>query len=237
MGRFKSSDARAFQVAARDSAGNVGAKTRALVIVPGLAKLTLAQAKTRLTGRGLRAGAVRYAYSATIGAGRIISARSGVIFKGAAVGLNVSRGPLGRSAYSIPTGTSGGTGSGGTSYGGTSYGGTPTPSPSSSGSGPTQSGGDDGSPAESGDSGGVGDPQPESFTPPADDTTSPLRRLLGVALLGGAFLAAGGVALRARRPRLTPPLQGSGAVEPLLFWDQRLLHAVTGSVRRLTGRF
>jgi hypothetical protein len=25
--------------------------------------------------------------------------------------------------------------------------------------------------------------------------------------------------------------------EPLLFWDERLLHAVTASVRRLTGRF
>jgi hypothetical protein len=235
MGRFKTSDSRRFQVAARDSAGNVGAKTRALVIVPGLAKLTLAQANARLVGRGLRAGAVSYAYSTTIDAGRVISAGSGVVFTGAAVGLKVSRGPSGRTSYSIPAGT---TGSGGTNYGGRTYGGTPTPSPFSSGSGPTQSGSDVGSPApsESGDSTGVGQVEPQSFTPADDDTTSPLRRLLGLALLGGAFVAAGGVALRARRPRLTPPVQGSGTFEPLLFWDERLLHAVTSSVRRFTGR-
>jgi hypothetical protein len=239
MGRFKTSDSRRFQVAARDSAGNVGAKTRAVVIVPGLAKLTLAQAKARLVGRGLRAGAVSYAYSTTISAGRVISARSGVVFKGASVGLTVSRGPLGRNGYSIPTGTSGGTNYGGTTYGGTTYGGASTPSPFSTDSVPTQSGSDDGSPApsESGDSNSVGQVEPESFTPADDDTTSPLRRLLGLTLLGGAFVAAGAVALRARRPRLTPPVQGSGTIEPLLFWDERLLHAVTSSVRRFTGRF
>jgi hypothetical protein len=60
---------------------------------------------------------------------------------------------------------------------------------------------------------------------------------LGLALLGGAFLAAGGVALRARRPRLPRPVQSDGTVEPLLFWDDRLVHAVTTSVRRFTGRF
>jgi hypothetical protein len=238
MGRFKTSDSRRFQVAARDSAGNLGAKTRTLVIVPGLAKLTLAQAKARLVGRGLRAGAVSYAYSTTIAAGRVISARSGVVYTGAAVGLTVSRGPSGRTSYSIPAGTSGSGGFGGTNYGETTYGGTPTPSPSSSGSGATQSGSDVGSPApsESGDSSGVGQVEPQSFTPADDDTTSPLRRLLGLALLGGAFVAAGGVALRARRPRLTPPVQASGTIEPLLFWDERLLHAVTSSVRRFTGR-
>jgi hypothetical protein len=31
-------------------------------------------------------------------------------------------------------------------------------------------------------------------------------------------------------------VQGSGTFEPLLFWDERLLHAVTSSVRRFTGR-
>jgi len=238
MGRFKSSDSRSFQVAARDSAGNVGAKTGTLVIVPSLARLLVSQAKTRLAGRGLRAGAISYAYSATIGAGRVISARTGVVFKGAAVGLKVSRGPAGRNGSAIPIGTGGSTGSGGTNYG-SGYRGTPTPYTSPSGSGPLQTGSGDGSPApsEAGDSGGVGDVEPQSFTPADDDATSLLRRLAGLALLGGAFVAAGGVALRARRPRQARPGQSGGMDEPLLFWDERLLHAVTASVRRLTGRF
>jgi hypothetical protein len=236
MGRFKSSDSRSFQVAARDSAGNLGAKTRTLVIVPSVAKLLVSQAKTRLAGRGLRAGAMSYAYSTTIGAGRVVSARTGVVFKGAAVGLKVSRGPSGRYGSAIPTGTSGGTGSGATNYGGGSYGGTPTPSPSPSGGFETGSGGSP-APSESGDSGGVGGVEPQSFTPADDDTTSLLRRLAGLALLGGAFIAAGGVALRARRPRVPRPVQSVGTVEPLLFWDERLLQSVTASVRRLTGRF
>jgi hypothetical protein len=235
MGPFKSSDSRSFQLAARDSAGNVGAKTRTLVIVPSVANLPVSKAKTRLAGRGLRAGAVSHAYSATIGAGRVISSRSGVAFKGAAIGLTVSRGPSARYSSAIPTGTSGGTGSGGTSYGGGSYGGTPTPSPSPA-AGPFESGSDSGSlaPSESGDSSGVGEVEPQSYTPANDDTTSPLRRLLGLALLGGAFVTAGAVALRARR--LPRPPQSSEAVEPLLFWDDRLVHAVTTSVRRFTGR-
>ncbi len=238
MGPFKSSDSRSFQVAARDSAGNVGAKTRTLVIVPSVAKLLVSQAKARLAGRGLRAGAISYAYSATIGAGRVISARTGVVSKGAAVGLKVSRGPSARYGSAIPTGTSGGTGSGGTNYGGGGYGGIPTPSPSSAGSGPLQTGSADGSPApsESGDSSGVGVVEPQRYTPADDGTTSPLRRLLGLALLGGAFVA-GAVALRARRPHLPRPVQSGGTVEPLLFWDDRVLHAVTTSVRRFTGRF
>jgi hypothetical protein len=239
MGRFKSSDSRSFQVAARDSAGNVGAKTRTLVIVPNLAKLLVTEAKTRLAGRGLRAGAMSYAYSTTVGAGRVISARSGVAFKGAAVALKVSRGPVGRTGNAIPTGTSGGTGSGGTYYGGSVYGGTPTPYPSPSGSGTLQTGSGDGSqaPSESGESADVGGVEPQSFTPADDDATSPLRRLVGLALLGGAFVVAGAVALRARRPNLPRPVQSGAMDEPLLFWDERLLHAVTASVRRFTGRF
>jgi hypothetical protein len=237
MGPFKSSDSRSFQVAARDSAGNVGAKTRTLVIVPSVANLLVSQAKTRLAGRGLRAGSVNYAYSATVRAGRVISSRSGVVFKGAAIGLTVSRGPSARYSSAISTGTSGGTGSSGTSYGGRGYGGTPTPSPFPAGSGPLETGSGGGSlaPSESGDSGGVGEVEPQSYTPADDDTTSPLRRLAGLALLGGAFVAAGAVALRARR--LPRPPQSVEAVEPLLFWDDRLVHAVTTSVRRFTGRF
>jgi hypothetical protein len=239
MRRFKNSDSRFFQVAARDSAGNVGAKTRTLVIVPSIANLLVSQAKTRLASRGLRAGAMGYAYSAIIGAGRVISARSGVVFKGAAIGLTVSRGSSGRRSSAIPTGTSGGTGSSGTNYGGGGYGGTPAPTSSPAGSGPLQTGSGGGSlaPSESGDSSGVGGVEPQSYTPADDDTTSPLRRLFGLALLGGAFVTAGAVALRARRPRLPRPAQSGETIEPLLFWDDRLVHAVTTSVRRFTGRF
>jgi hypothetical protein len=81
----------------------------------------------------------------------------------------------------------------------------------------------------------AGEVEPQSYTP-GDDGASPLRRLLGFALLGGGFAAAGAVALRARKPRLPRAAEAPSAVEPLLFWDQRLLRAVTSSVRRVTGR-
>jgi hypothetical protein len=253
LGRFKTSDSRSFQVAARDAAGNTGAKTRSLVIVPTLKKLTLAKAQARLSARGLRSGALRFVYSSTIAAGRIVTARTGVLFKGSAVALTVSKGPLG-SSYTPPpptpssggtgygdygTGTTGGSGFVGTTSGGTTSGGTSTggSTPTFSTTGATGgSGGGSITPASgTGGSETVGGVEPESFTP-GDDNTSGLRRLLGYTLLGGAFLAAGAVALRARTPRFPREDEAAG-VEPLLFWDQRLLHAVTSSVRRLTGRF
>jgi hypothetical protein len=250
LGRFKSTDGRAFQVAARDAAGNVGPKTRALVIVPHVAGLSLASAQAKLTGRGLRTGAVSYVYSTTVAAGLVVSARSGVVFKGSSVGLTVSRGPAARSGSTTPPPTGGGTSgyngsgfppsgttSGGTTPGGTTsggtIGGTPT-TPSTSG----MPGGEDSlSPAaRSGGSEKAGEVEPQSYTP-ADDGTSTLRRLLGLALLGGAFAAAGAVALSARRPRVSRADELSPAVEPLLFWDQRLLKIVTSSLRRVTSRF
>jgi hypothetical protein len=165
-----------------------------------------------------------------------MSARSGVALKGTAIGLTVSRGPAGRST-SNPAPTTGGgfsSGSGGPTY--PSYnGGAPSAPPVSGGTTGgtplTPATGSDGSEA----SGGSGEVQPESFSP-NDDSTSPLRRLLGLALLGGAFVAAGAIALRARKPRL-PRGSRAGRVEPLMFWDQRLMHAVSTSVRRVTGRF
>jgi hypothetical protein len=252
MGRFKTSDSRLFQVAARDAAGNVGAKTRSLVIVPALKKLTFGQAQAKLTARGLRSGALRFVYSSTIAAGRIADAPTGVRYKGSAVALTVSKGRVG-SSYTPPPpttssggGTSGYNGSGfppsGTTSGGTgggttgatgTTGGTPT-TPSASG-GP---GGQDALSPAAGSEGSdnAGEVEPQSYTP-ADDGTSTFRRLLGFALLGGAFAAAGAVALRARRPRAPRADRMSPAVEPLLFWDQRLLQVVTSSIRRVTGRF
>ena len=252
LGRFKPSDARSFRVAARDAAGNVGAKTRSLVIIPKLKKLTLAGAQARLTARGLRSGALRFVYSSTIAAGRIVSAPTGVVVKGSAVALTVSKGPVGSSYTPPPPTTSSGSGANGyggaSGYGGAgtgsttggSFAGTTTGGTSSGGSTPTSSttGGPSGSSVTptSGTSGSetIGGVEPQSFTP-VDDNPSGLRRLLGFALLGGAFLAAGAVALRARRPRF--PRDDTAAVDPLLFWDERLLQAVTASVRRVTGRF
>lgn len=252
LGRFKSSDGRAFRVAARDAAGNVGPKTRALVIVPRVSRLTLASARAKLTARGLHTGAVHYVSSTTVAAGLVVSARSGVVFKGSSVGLTVSRGPVARSGSATPPPTGGGTsGYNGSSFppSGTTSGGTPPGGTTTGGTGTT--GGTPTTPSTSGGPGGqdslspaagseglenAGEVEPQSYTP-ADDGTSTLRRLLGFALLGGAFAAAGAVALRARRPRARRADELSTAVEPLLFWDQRLLKVVTSSIRRVTGRF
>jgi hypothetical protein len=245
LGRFKTSDSRSFQVAARDAAGNSGAKTRSLVIVPALKKLTLGQAQARLTARGLRSGPLRFVYSARIAAGRIVSAPTGVLVKGSAVALTVSKGPVGSSYTPPPPTTSSGGASGyggfGTgTTGGSSFVGTTSDGTTSGGSTPTSSttgGAGSGSVTPASGTGGsetIGGVEPESFTP-GDDNTSGLRRLLGLTLLGGAFLAAGAVALRARRPRF-PRGEEAAGVEPLHFWDERLLHAVTASVRRVTGR-
>jgi hypothetical protein len=246
MGPFKTSDARAFQVAARDAAGNVGKETRALVIVPSLERLTVAKAKSRLAGRGLKLGHVKYEWSRTVARGLVLDAGSGVVAKGSAVGLTVSRGraPSGR-----PSETGGGTtgyqpGSG--YYPGSDY-------QPGAGWGETTSDGavDSGEPStptasEAGGEGQTGSPAPGPESDGADQVvrssysateaaSSPVRRMLGLGLLGGAFLAAGTAVLRARRPRGTRA-QTESALEPLVFWDERLLHAASSVVRRLSGR-
>jgi hypothetical protein len=241
MGRYRASDARSFQVAARDVAGNVGAKTRALVIVPRVRNLTLVDARARVTARGLGAGTVSYAYSAAIASGRVIEGTpSGLVAKGTAISLRVSRGAAPRTPTTTPA--------------------TPpppyTPPPSSSGTPPTFPSGAAGhsTPSATGtpsspSSPGTPEPpantdpstdpdeiQPESFAPGNDESdASGLRRLLGLALLGGAFLAAGAVALRARGPRMPKGPEGA-IVEPLMFWDQRLARTVSAALRRLVAR-
>jgi hypothetical protein len=244
MGQFKLSDTRAFRVAARDAAGNVGAKTRALVIIPRLAKLTVAQARARLARHGLRVGAVKYASSTTVRAGLVIQARSGVARKGSALRLVVSRGHA-EGGNPRPTtggydGTSSGTGgytsgyqpgtSFGTPLGGTADGGgTPTP-PS------VPQAGDQDYPVPATGSGETeaGALVPQSFSAD-DEKSSPRRRVLGFVLLFLAFLAAGTAMIRAgwlHRRRS----ESEAAVEPLMFWDQRLLHAVNKAFRRVSGR-
>ena len=64
MGAFRLTDTRAFQVAAVDGAGNVGALSSTLKVVPKLTKLTVAAAKKALTKRGLKAGKITYKTSA-----------------------------------------------------------------------------------------------------------------------------------------------------------------------------
>jgi hypothetical protein len=244
MGRFKASDARVFQVAARDAAGHVGPKTRGLVIVPGLAELTVAKATERLSGRGLRVGTVIYRYSKTIASGLVIRAGSVVALRHAAIALTVSRGR----APKQPAPSSGG---GDDPPDTPSYYYNPAPGSGSPTPGvivpagevppaapvPTAAGTE--SDDVSGDDTGTGEgAQPDEVVPssfsPSDDST-PLRRGLGLALLGGAFLAAGGAALSAARPRTRG--RSSNALEPLVFWDERLLNAVSQTLRRLTGRF
>src|SRR5262245_10291177 len=121
-------------------------------------------------------------------------------------------------------------GTGGTTAGGTAPGGgTSTPSPTSDGNG----GGSvvNMSGAGSEDVSRGRDVLPTSFS--STEGSSPHRRTLGLTLLGGAFLAAGAAAVRAgRRPRLKNPT----ASESLVFWDERLLNAVSNTIRRVSGR-
>jgi hypothetical protein len=203
-------------------------------VVPSVKKLTLAQAQTRLLAHGLKSGVLSYAYSATVPLGRVISAgRSGLAAKGAAIPLKISRGVFRSVSPPVPPQTT-------TGFGGT---GSSTPPPFTSPTGgfstpgaPPSTGGEGAPPPAAG-----GDPEPDgvepqSYSPAAEESASGLRRALGFALLGGAFLAAGAVALRSRRMRLVPRGTVTGE-DSLLFWDQRLARAVTGSMRRLAGRF
>jgi hypothetical protein len=242
MGRFKASDARVFQVAARDAVGNVGPKTSGIVVVPGLAHLTVARATQRLADRGLRVGAVTYSYSKTLASGLVIRAGSAVALKHAAVALKVSRG---RAPKTPSPGSVGGDDPPGTPdyYNPPPASGTPTPGVIAPGAeslppAPVPTSGEPGGDDVSGDDPGSGESaQPDEVVPssfsPSDDS-SPLRRGIGLALLGGAFLAAGGAALSAARPWTRG--RSSNALEPLVFWDERLLDAVSQTLRRVTGR-
>jgi spore coat-associated protein N len=247
-GRVKASDKRTFALAARDAAGNVGRRTGSLVTVPALVNLTLARAKAALKHRGLKAGAITSGYSATIRAGHVIRAgRSGVVAKGTAVALVVSKGPHPRSS-----GSSGPLGSGenGGTYMPTPTTYTPPPvnpattpppvSPPPAVQPPT------GPPLyqqTSGDGGPDGLPQtrradqvagsnPQSYT---ESDRSGGRKALGLALLGGLFLGAGGLAFHARRGISHRPPATAAASGQLLFWDERLLRATMSAFRRVAG--
>ena len=244
LGAFKTIDKRAFQVAARDAAGNVGPRTRALLVVPALALLTVADAKRRLTARGLRMGKVTYDYSKTVASGRVIRARAAVAALHSAIPVVVSRGPV-HSHSSNPRGNDttddvhaqpehGRHDSRRNRSGGGET--TPTSVPHRcrprvrQPTAPAGSGTGSDEPVQAGQAPQAGEVVPESFSS-SDD--SPRRRALGLGLLAGAFLAAGAAAVRAGRPRGAEPETG---VESLVFWDERLLHAVGNALRRVSGR-
>jgi hypothetical protein len=246
LGAFKTVDKRAFQVAARDAAGNVGPRTRALLVVPALARLTVADAEQRLTARGLRMGKVTYDYSKTVASGRVIRARAAVAALHSAIPVVVSRGPVDSRSSNLrgndatddddtPRPSTEGASPGGTApWGGeTTPTSVPTPVPTASAAadGTGGSGTGSGEPVQAGEAPQAGEVVPESFS---SSDASPRRRALGLGLLAGAFLAAGTAAVRAGRPR--PRVGSRKPVESLVFWDERLLHAVGNALRRASGR-
>jgi hypothetical protein len=253
--RFELTDSRRFQVAATDGAGNLGGKTHELVIVPKLSGTTLPKAKAQLAARGLKLGKITRTRSATVPAGRIIRpSRSGVLPTGSRIGLTVSLGRGGTSS----TGSTGGSGSGG--RGGTGgSGGSGAPTAPSGGSGsptapPPQPNPPSITPVSNPPT--VAPPvlvpsasPPTSTTPASEEKAGPalaieptsssggsgLRKVFGLALLAGAFLAALGAWWRLRRL----PAWRATASEPgeIVFWDQRLARGALATIRRLASRF
>ena len=221
MGKLTLTDKRAYQVAAVDEAGNVGPKTVALKVVPKVAKLTLAAAKTSLKNRGFKVGKLSYKASSTVAKGKVIAAAvSGLKPAGAKIGLTVSKGtsasrrPATAAVPTVP----------------------PTP-PSAPTTGtfvpPTPS--DTPSPTTT--------PSPtatdeESLEPKRGRVLpfvgvravglSSLRQELGFGLLAAAFSIAVVAILRARRP--FPAVRSSGG-DPMLLWDQRILDAIRRFLR------
>ena len=93
MGPFRLTDTRTFQVAAVDGAGNVGALSGKLKIVPKLTNLTLAAAKKALKKRGFKVGKVTSKASPKILKDRVIAGTAkGLRPAGSKIGLIVSKG-------------------------------------------------------------------------------------------------------------------------------------------------
>jgi hypothetical protein len=240
VGRFKTKDARKYQVRAYDAAGNAGALTYKLVVVPSVKNLTLAAAKELLIKRGLKLGAVKRIFSAAVAAGRVVSAsKSGILKAGTGVAVSVS---LGRANRPAPTGssgsgTTGGTGTVGNTPGGT--GGSPTSSPGTNPQPPPlpPAPPEPSSPEASNTGSEAEGDITTNFEATSQTDDSWLRRALGLALLGGAFILAGGALMRSRQRRYYDEAVAAAPAEPVVFWDTRLLQFATSAVRRLTGRY
>jgi hypothetical protein len=174
----------------------------------------------------------------------VIRARAAVAALHSAIPVVVSRGPV-HSHSSNPRGNDAtddddtpSPSTEGTTPGGTApWGGettptsvpTPVPTAGAAADGTGGSGTGSGEPVQAGEAPQAGEVVPESFS---SSDESPRRRALGLGLLAGAFLAAGAAAVRAGRPRVRTRNQ----VESLVFWDERLLHAVGNALRRVSTR-
>jgi len=221
IGVYSTKDGRSFQVATRDAAGNVSGKTPPLVIVPKVAKLALAKAKAALTKRGLKVGKIVYVSSSQAKGTVVSAAKSGLVRRGTAISLKVSRGTASRPADTPQT-----------TYGPTST--MPPPySPAPGTTPPTTS-----PPPLTGDppgpetSASAGEAEAESFN---QSEVSSARRTAGLVLLAGLFLGAGAMALRARRRLLAQAPNAENLDGPILFWDERLVRAVGSAFRRVVG--
>jgi spore coat-associated protein N len=239
-GRVPAKSTRSFQVAARDEAGNVGPRTGALVSVPPVANLTLKGAKSALAHRGLKTGKLSYVFSVSIANGRVVRAgKSGVVLKGTAIPLQVSKGVAPRAASG-----SGGSGSPGGTGGAASPVSSPTnpayptyptyssrsAAPAPVPAGPEGKSGTGAAPSRA--PGHATGASPQRF---AETGPSGTRRAAGLALLAGLLVGTAGMVFRARR-RLAAPVQAAvNPDEPILFWDQRLARATVSALRRLAG--
>jgi hypothetical protein len=224
MGTFKPTDARSFQVAAVDEAGNVSAKSYVLRAVPKVTKLTLAAAKKALTKRGFKVGKVTYRRSAILKGRAIAAGATGLRRVGTKITLSVSKGgaaarrPVTSAPVASPPAAPPSSPAPAPSVA--------PPPPAAPPAGPAPADGE----GEAESSGGG------SFALPFDrvrsTSLSELRQELGFGLLVAAFSVAFAAVLRARRPLG----QGVGGADQELLWDVRLLRSVGRLLRRLLGR-
>jgi Bacterial Ig domain/Bacterial Ig-like domain len=224
MGVFSQRDTRSFQVAARDAAGNVSGKTVALVVVPKVARLPLAKAKTALSKRGLKAGKISYVFS-SVPKGSVVSAgKTGLAARGSAVPLKVSKG-LARESYPADSSAPP------PAYQPPTY--QPSNPPPPTSPPPTTAPPIDSPPsvgeAADPEAAGAGAAEPESFN---RSQVSSARRTAGLVLLASLFLGAGAMALRARRRLIAPPPNAENVDGPILFWDERLVRGTASALRR-----
>ena len=230
IGTLRTSDARGFQIAAVDEAGNVGAKSVTLKMIPQVEGLELISAESALTRRGFEVGKVSYRRSSEVAAGKVTAAgASGLREKGTKISLVVSMG----AAISPPTGDSdSAAGTGGTfdtvppAPGPYTY---PASTPTDPASGVAPETPPSGSPAQAGERDPV---QPHQR---ASEEPSDLRRFLGYALLLALAVGLGAV-LHVHRARATAAAAVVAGTEPIVLWDVRLVRLVTDTVRRLARR-
>ncbi len=228
MGVFKPIDKRGFQVAAVDEAGNAGAKTKVLKIVPKLAKLKMTAAMKALKARGFKVGRISYKASKAVPKGKVIKGSVGGLQPaGAKIGLVVSKGKTKARRASVPTPpVSPGTTTPPTTFPPSSF--VPPSGPVAVVPPPVSPP----APApEAIDESSVSSGIPSLTRAPAQTSAGikELRQELGFGLLVAAFSVAVGSGLRARRSNLGSGDQPSDE----LFWDARLLRSLGRALRRV----